>query len=118
MLFSSRRIRGPRQGMLGMHPLVDVLEGRSFLCATLHDGVVAVEDPTGDAGKPDQLLTQDQETGHPSCFSREEKRNVLLAEDGAPVQVVLPWQQERAVFSRSSIDEGGETLFANLFHDR
>src|SRR3954447_20740259 len=40
--FSGRRIKRPEQGLLSMHPFVDVLEGRNLFTATLHDGALHV----------------------------------------------------------------------------
>lgn len=121
MVFSSRQINTPSRGVFSMHPFVDVLEGRSFLCATVHEGVFAVEalDATS-APRPAAAEATPAETDGLRAveFDAGAARPGLLLSDGAPAHVVVGVGDDEGVFSTAPITGGDETLFANVFRDR
>src|SRR4051812_34696 len=99
MTFSSSQIDTPSRGVFAMHPFVDVLEGRSFLCAPGHKGVFAV-DPTagGAAAGEEHSLANTSDAAVPPALEYDAgpaKPDVALnVDDGAPAHVVLPAQDE------------------------
>lgn len=104
-VFSARRIATPGKGILALHPLVDVLEGRRFMSASVHDGVLTI-----DADDDDQSLHADAPRNEMPLHGDR------VDDDGAPEMVVM--DDAASVFSDRSIDASAEVMFSNLFHNR
>lgn len=129
MTFSSNRIQGPKQGLLAVHPFVDVLEGRELFCVAFNGIVVpghaegADLPPANAAAAPAELAAPAYGVDGATFFSNGAQ--VVAPARPAPANDYLPAviqgkarEAKAGPFSARSIEDDAAALFNNVFHDR
>ena len=118
LLFSGKRIKTPERGLLSMHPLVDVLEGRSLFTGAAHDGVVDIEAVIEAPASPRGRSPWSVQTIEPKAVV-DAPPTTDLAIRHAPGQIqVKPTATGSAFGDETVIGDSDQTLFANVIWDR
>lgn len=119
--FSGRRIKRPEQGLLALHPFVDVLEGRNLFTATLHDGtlnVTAVIDAPAADDTPSFWSDQPITTGDAATDEAAGGLHELLTTT-TPGHIALAHGVTGSAFASDTlIGDNDSTLFGNALYDR
>lgn len=118
MFATSRRIKAPQRGLLTLHPLVDVLEGRSLFTATAHDGVLAVESVVVAPPPAATLSPWSARAIRTAESAAAEDPVTAVAGRGTPAVVELRPETTGATFGATTIGDSPWALFGNALHDR
>lgn len=107
---------------MGLHPFVDVLEGRELLSGSIEDGVFTSGRASEPAGPVAETSAPAYGVDGSSFFAGvaqlaiQAHASTVPADDHMPP--VMDARPAGSTFSSTAIAEGDAALFANQFHDR